>query len=151
MERFAVGFDPELAIVDTVGAQHINLGYICKMYLPVASSGPQALPLLTLLQALNKVPGGVKLLLDAQQEWVNNSVGKVKAFIIVYSMSVGIERGVFRIEVGHVCKRTTHLKVSHNFNTQCLRANLGARLSRIGYSASLCQRSAAICGHHQQS
>ena len=31
----------------------------------------------------------------------------------------------------------THLKVSHNFNTQWLRANLGASLIHIGHSASL--------------
>ena len=51
-------------------------------------------------------------------------------------MPVGIERGIFKIEVGHARKRTTHLKVSHSFNTQWLRANLGASLIRIGHSAS---------------
>ena len=66
------------------------------------------------------VPGCVKILLDAQRR-VHNGVGEVKAIIIVYSRPVGVERGVFKIEVSHVW--TTHLKVSHNFNTQWLQAN----------------------------
>ena len=54
--------------------------------------------------------------------------------IIVYSKPVGVERGVFKIIVSHV--RTTHLKVSHNFNTSWLQANSDANSTRTAPSAS---------------
>ena len=137
VERFAVCIDPELVMVNTVGAQIINLGYFFVKRIDQSLLLGLKLYLSQLtLQALNKVPRRVKLLLEAQREWVHNGVGEIKAFTIVYSMPVGIERGVFKIEVGHARKQTTQLKVSHNFNTQWLRANLGASLIRIGHSAS---------------
>ena len=93
VERFAVVvIDPELVIVDTVGAQPINLLLLCKKYRPVVFSVPQALPVLTYPQALNMVPGCVKILLDAQR-WVHNGVGQVKAIIIVYSRPTGSNVG----------------------------------------------------------
>ena len=68
VERFAVVIDPELVIVDTVGAQLINLGYFFvksidqSLFLGLKLCLSQLTP-----QALNMVPGCVKILLDAQR------------------------------------------------------------------------------------
>ena len=48
-------------------------------------------------QALDIVPGRVKLLLDARREWVHNGVREVKAIIIVYSRPVGVERRFLKL------------------------------------------------------
>ena len=85
------------------------------------------------MQGLDIVPGRVQLLLDARREWVHNCVGEVKALIIVYSRP-GVERRIFKIIVSHV--RTTHLKVSHNFNTSWLQANSDPNATRAAPFAS---------------
>ena len=66
-----------------------------------------------------------------RREWVHNGIREVKAIIIVYSRPGGVKRGVFKIHV-----RTTHLKVSHNFDTSRLQANSDANSTRTAPSAS---------------
>ena len=135
VERFSIGIDPELVIVDIVGAQPIStVHFLIKGINQALLLGLKFCFSNLTPQALDIVPGRVKLLLDARQEWVHNGVGKVKAIIIVCSTPVGVERGVFKIIVSHV--RTTHIKVSHNFNTSWLQAKSDANSTRTAPSAS---------------
>ena len=135
VERFTVGIDPELVIVDTVGAQPIStVHFLIKGINQAFLLGLKFCLSNLTVQALDIVPGRVKLLLDARRKWVHNGVGDVKAIIIVCSRPLGVERGIFKIIVSHV--RTTHLKVSHSFNTSWLQANSDANSTYTAPSAS---------------
>ena len=118
-------------MVDTVGAQPIStVHFLIKGINQALLLGLSNLT----TQAPDIVPGRVYLLLNARREWVHNGVGGVKAIIIDCSRPVGVERGVFNIIVSHV--RTTHLKVSQNFNTSWFHANSDANSTRTFPSAS---------------
>ena len=99
---FIVVIDPKLVIVDTIGAQPIStVRFLVKgINQTLLQSLKFCLSNLT-TQGLDIVPGRVKLILDARREWVLNGVREVKAIIIVYSRSVGVERGIFKIKVSH--------------------------------------------------
>ena len=102
VERFAVVINPELVIVDTIGEQPISTVYFLIKGINQALLLGHKFCLSNLTtQGLDIVPGCFKLLLDARREWVHNGVMEVKAIIIVYSRSVGVERGVFKIKVSH--------------------------------------------------
>ena len=156
VERFAVVIDPELVIVDTLRAQPIStIHFLIKGINQALLLGLKFCLFNLTTQGLDFVPGRVKLLLDARREWVHNGVREVKAIIIVYSRPVGVERGVFKIKVTirsncwrqysfEGCPTTSIHNGFNQIRTQTQPVLLPPR-------ALGCQRSAAICGHHQQS
>ena len=83
---FCRRLNAELFIVDTVGAQPISsVHFLIKGINQVLLLGLKFCLSNLTPQALDSVPGRIKLLLDARGEWVHNGVREVKAIIIVLS------------------------------------------------------------------